>query len=52
MGHDDTTYLDERSNYLDLGEDGESETVVPVLADDRGDWGNLGEEAWGGWDAE
>lgn len=52
MGHDDTTYLEDGRDYLDLCDDGECETVSPVVASEGRRWGHLSEESWGGWDAE
>jgi hypothetical protein len=53
MRHDDTTYLeDDNQGFIVLGDDGESEQVLPVTVTAGGRQWKYGEEAWGGWDPE
>ncbi|NBD09770.1 MULTISPECIES: hypothetical protein [Corallococcus] len=50
MSHDESTYLDEGRDYLDLGDEGESgRAVLPLQPTEDRRWGHLDEEAWGGW---
>lgn len=53
MRHDDTTYMDDDGmGFVVLGDDGESEEVLPVTVTAGGRQWAYGEEAWGGWDPE
>ncbi|WP_223639809.1 hypothetical protein [Corallococcus sp. EGB] len=50
MSHDESTYLDEGRDDLELTAEGESgRTVKPVEPTEDGRWSHLPEEAWGGW---
>jgi hypothetical protein len=53
MRHDDTTYIeDEGMGFVVLGDDGETEGVLPVTVTAGGRQWTYSEEAWGGWDPE
>lgn len=50
MSHDESTYLDEGRDDLELTAEGESgRTVQPLEPTEDRRWGHLPEEAWGGW---
>lgn len=53
MRHDDTMYMDDEGmGIVVLGDDGESEEVLPVTFTEGGRQWTYGDESWGGWDPE
>ncbi|WP_167508100.1 hypothetical protein [Corallococcus aberystwythensis] len=49
MSHDESTYLDEGREDLELSAEGEFGRKLPVEPTDDRRWGHLDEESWGGW---
>lgn len=48
MGPNDVTYMDqEEAEWLDLGSDGECESVVPVVGSGGRLWGQESDDGWG-----
>jgi hypothetical protein len=49
MSHDESTYLDEGMDDLELSTTGEAGRSAPQDPNDERRWSHLDEEAWGGW---